>query len=55
MLNNKRVYEAKILGIDPTTDLALLKINTDNLKAITIANSDDVKVGEWVIAAFYIY
>ena len=50
VLNNKRVYEAKILGIDPTTDLALLKINTDNLKAITIANSDDVKVGEWVIA-----
>ena len=50
VLNDKRVYEAKILGVDPTTDLALLKINANELKAINLANSDDVKVGEWVIA-----
>jgi serine protease Do len=50
VLNDKRVYEAEILGVDPTTDLALLKINANELKAINLANSDDVKVGQWVIA-----
>jgi serine protease Do len=50
VLNDKTVYEAEILGVDPTTDLALLKINTENIHSINFANSDDIKVGEWVIA-----
>ena len=43
-------YSARIIGADKTTDLALIKIDGKNLPAITIANSDDVKVGEWVLA-----
>jgi len=49
-LNDKRVFEARIVGTDPTTDLAILKIDTNNLPAITIGNSDEVDVGEWVLA-----
>ena len=43
-------YSARIIGADKTTDLALIKIDAKNLPAITIANSDDVRVGEWVLA-----
>ena len=43
-------YSARVIGADKTTDLALIKIDAKNLPAITIANSDDVKVGEWVLA-----
>lgn len=50
VLNDKRVYNAKILGADPTTDLALLKIDAKDLSALKFANSDEEKVGEWVIA-----
>jgi Do/DeqQ family serine protease len=49
-LNDKRTFEAKILGTDPTTDLALIKINGENLPFLTYGNSDEVKVGEWVLA-----
>jgi len=47
---NSKEYSARIIGADKTTDLALIKIDAKNLSAITIANSDEVKVGEWVLA-----
>jgi len=49
-LNDNKEYSARIIGADATTDLALIKIDSKNLPAIQIANSDDVKVGEWVLA-----
>ena len=49
-LTDNKEYSAKIIGTDKTTDLALIKIEAKNLPAITIANSDNVKVGEWVLA-----
>lgn len=47
---NKRVYKAELVGNDPSTDLAVLKIDEKNLPAIAIGNSTDLKVGEWVVA-----
>ncbi len=49
-LNDKRSYTAELIGKDPTTDLALLKIKENNLSFINYGNSDVVKVGEWVLA-----
>ena len=49
-LNDNKEYSARIIGADATTDLALIKIDGKNLPAIQIANSDDVKIGEWVLA-----
>ena len=49
-LNDNREYSARIIGTDKTTDLALIKIDGKNLPTLPIANSDNVKVGEWVIA-----
>ena len=49
-LNDNKEYSARIIGADATTDLALIKIDAKQLPAIVIANSDDVKVGEWVLA-----
>jgi len=43
-------YEAKIIGTDPTSDICLLKIEAENLPYIKLGNSDDILVGEWVIA-----
>ncbi len=48
--NQKQSYKAKIIGTDPSTDLALLKIEATNLPHITLGNSDNVEIGEWVIA-----
>lgn len=50
ILNDKRSFEAKLIGTDPTTDLALLKIEAADLPTIAIGNSDDLKIGEWVLA-----
>jgi len=51
ILNDKKVYKAKLIGADKNDDIALLKISADNeLPFITFANSDNVKVGEWVLA-----
>jgi Do/DeqQ family serine protease len=50
VLNDKREFEARIVGQDPSTDLAVLKIDGANLPAITVGNSDKVNVGEWVLA-----
>ena len=49
-LNDNKEFSARIIGADKTTDLALIKIDGKQLPAIVIANSDDVKVGEWVLA-----
>ncbi len=47
---NKKVYKAELIGTDPSTDLAVLKIDEKNLPAIAIGNSTELKVGEWVVA-----
>lgn len=47
---NKRVYPAQLVGTDPSTDLAVIKIDETDLPAIELGNSRDLKVGEWVIA-----
>jgi Do/DeqQ family serine protease len=49
-LFDKRKFKAKVIGADPSTDLAVLKISADDLPTIELANSDDVKIGEWVLA-----
>ncbi|MBN3036360.1 MAG: Do family serine endopeptidase [Bacteroidales bacterium] len=49
-LNDKRSYEAKIIGTDPTTDLALIRIEEAGLPYLSYGNSDDLKIGEWVLA-----
>ncbi len=47
---NKRVYPAELIGTDPSTDLAVIKINGKDLPAISLGSSKDLEVGEWVIA-----
>ena len=49
-LNDKRTFKAKVIGTDPSTDVALIKIEATDLQPITIGNSDNLKVGEWVLA-----
>ena len=49
-LNDGREFDARIIGQDATTDLALIKIEGDNFPTIPIGNSDALKVGEWVLA-----
>lgn len=49
-LYDNRKFKAKVVGTDPTTDLALLKINAKDLPFIKYGNSDDLQVGEWVLA-----
>ncbi|MBN2173777.1 MAG: Do family serine endopeptidase [Bacteroidales bacterium] len=49
-LNDKRTFEGKVIGTDPTTDLALIKIDVGNLPHLVYGNSDDLKIGEWVLA-----
>jgi len=49
-LNDNRNYEAKLIGADPTTDLALLKVDATGLIPIALGNSDEVRLGEWVLA-----
>lgn len=50
MLNDKRNYKAEVIGTDPSTDIALLKIKEKGLPFIAYGNSDEMKVGEWVLA-----
>ena len=50
ILNDKRVFEGEVIGLDPSTDLALLSIDASALPYIQYGNSDDVRVGEWVLA-----
>jgi serine protease Do len=49
-LTDRREFRAKVLGSDPKTDIAVLKIDAHNLPAVTLGDSDKLKVGEWVLA-----
>ena len=49
-LFNKQEYSAKIVGTDPKSDLAILKIEAENLRQLKLGNSDKLRVGEWVMA-----
>lgn len=49
-LNDNREFKARIIGTDATTDLALIKVETKDLPAIKVASSDDLKLGQWVLA-----
>ena len=48
--NDKTEKEARVIGTDPNTDLALIKVDGDNYDFLTYGNSDQLKVGEWVLA-----
>lgn len=50
VVHNRRSYKARMVGTDPSTDLAVLKIEGRNLPAVKLARSRDVQVGEWVLA-----
>ena len=50
VIYKRRTYPAVVVGTDPSTDLAVLKIEADNLPAIEVASSRDLRVGEWVLA-----
>ena len=49
-LHDGREMKGRVIGTDPTTDLALVKIEGDDFPAIVVGNSDNLKVGEWVLA-----
>jgi serine protease Do len=49
-LNDNRNFKAKVIGADPNTDIALIKIDAKDLHVIAFGNSDSLKVGEWVLA-----
>lgn len=49
-LNDNREFKGRIIGCDPTTDLALIKVDGKDLPTIPIGNSDDLKLGQWVLA-----
>ena len=53
ILPDKRVFSAELIGRDPNTDLALLKIKAEGLPTVKLGNSDIVQVGEWVLAVGY--
>ena len=50
ILNDDRELEAKLIGADPTTDVAVLKVEGTDLPFVSFGNSDDMEVGEWVVA-----
>ena len=49
-LNDKRTFKAKLIGADPNTDIALLKVEAEKLPSIAFGSSDSLKIGEWVLA-----
>ena len=49
-LNNNKTYEASVIGTDPATDVALLKIEAEGLPTLNFADSDKLRLGEWVLA-----
>jgi Do/DeqQ family serine protease len=49
-LHDKRTYSAEVIGTDPSTDLALIKVSENDLPFIAFGNSDSVLIGEWVMA-----
>lgn len=50
VLSDKREFVGKVIGSDPKTDLSVIRIDADNLSSITLGNSDELKVGELVLA-----
>jgi serine protease Do len=52
-LSNRKSFKAKVVGADPSSDLAVVKIDAQNLPFLLYANSDEVKVGQWVLAVGY--
>ncbi len=50
ILNDKREFKAKLIGTDPSTDIALIKIAASDLPVLKYSNSDNLKLGEWVLA-----
>jgi len=50
VLNDKREYDATLVGADPTTDIALLKVDAQDLTALKFGSSDALRLGEWVLA-----
>jgi serine protease Do len=52
-LNNKEDYKARVVGTDPSTDLAVIKIEGHDLPFLTFSNSDNVHLGQWVLAIGY--
>ncbi|MDE7410254.1 MAG: Do family serine endopeptidase [Muribaculaceae bacterium] len=50
LLNDNSTYEARVIGTDESTDLALIKIDAKGLKAITVGDSENLRLGEWVLA-----
>ncbi len=52
-LSNKRTYKAKVMGSDPSYDLAVIKVEASGLPYLVYGNSDDVKIGQWVLAIGY--
>ena len=55
VLADRRSYSAELIGRDPTTDIALLKIQAENLPFVALGNSDSTEIGEWVLAVGYPY
>jgi serine protease Do len=49
-LTDRREYRAKVIGVDPQTDIAVLKINAKDLPTVRLGRAADVRVGEWVVA-----
>ncbi|MEO7444078.1 MAG: trypsin-like peptidase domain-containing protein [Ferruginibacter sp.] len=52
-LSNKKSYKAKVIGTDPAYDLAVIKVEASGLPYLLYGNSDDVKIGQWVLAIGY--
>lgn len=53
IMTDKRSFTAKVIGTDPLTDLAVIKVEANNLPAITLGDSDALRLGEWVLAVGY--
>ena len=52
-LSNKKTFKAKVIGRDPSSDIAVLKIDGNSLPYMIYGNSDNVKLGQWVLAVGY--
>ena len=53
IMTDKRSFKAKVIGTDPLTDLAVIKVEANNLPTIVLGDSDALKLGEWVLAVGY--
>jgi|TARA_X000000950_G_scaffold98744_1_gene124868 serine protease Do len=49
-LSDRREFKAEVIGVDPLSDLAVLKVNGEDLPSVNIGNSSELKVGDWVVA-----